>query len=74
MLTKISNSPILLKATLDQARNKAGSGGDAIKLRAIEEAVTLLPGRARVEDVSMSGRLFRLAVGFVCMLTLLKAS
>ena len=56
MLTKISNSPILLKATLDQAKNKAGNGGDAIKLRAIEEAVTLLPERARVEDVSLSGK------------------
>ncbi|EPT02698.1 hypothetical protein FOMPIDRAFT_1160247 [Fomitopsis schrenkii] len=61
MLTKISNSPILLKATLDQAKNKAGSGGDAIKLRAIEEAVTLLPERARVEDVSLSGKLTALA-------------
>ncbi|KAH9924448.1 P-loop containing nucleoside triphosphate hydrolase protein [Fomitopsis serialis] len=61
MLTKISNSPILLKATLDQAKNKAGNGGDAIKTKAIEEAVTLLPDKARVEDVSLSGKLTALA-------------
>ncbi|KAH9830730.1 SNF2 family N-terminal domain-containing protein [Rhodofomes roseus] len=60
MLTKISNSPILLKATLDQAKNKAGNG-DAIKMKAIEEAVTLLPNKARVEDVSLSGKLTALA-------------
>ncbi|KZT68291.1 hypothetical protein DAEQUDRAFT_692777 [Daedalea quercina L-15889] len=61
MLTKISNSPILLKATLHQAKNKAGDGGDAIKMKAIEEAVTLLPDTARVEDVSLSGKLTALA-------------
>lgn len=57
MLTKISNSPILLKATADQAKFKAQNGGDIVKRNAIEEALTLLPERAQVEDVSLSGQL-----------------
>ncbi|KAI0750810.1 P-loop containing nucleoside triphosphate hydrolase protein [Daedaleopsis nitida] len=61
MLTKISNSPILLKATADQARLKAQQGGDTVKRNAIEEALTLLPERAQVEDVSLSGKLSALA-------------
>lgn len=56
MLTKISNSPILLKATADQARQKAQQGGDVVKRNAIEEALQLVPDRAQVEDVSLSGR------------------
>ena len=56
MLTKISNSPILLKATADQAKLKAQQGGDSVKRNAIEEALTLLPERAQVEDVSLSGQ------------------
>lgn len=55
MLTKISNSPILLKATADKAKLKAQQGGDIVKRNAIEEALTLLPERAQVEDVSLSG-------------------
>ncbi|KAI0638193.1 P-loop containing nucleoside triphosphate hydrolase protein [Trametes polyzona] len=61
MLTKISNSPILLKATADQARLKAQQGGDTVKRNAIEEALKLLPERAQVEDVSLSGKLSALA-------------
>ncbi|RPD67158.1 hypothetical protein L226DRAFT_549783 [Lentinus tigrinus ALCF2SS1-7] len=61
MLTKISNSPILLKATADQAKLKVQQGGDAVKRNAIEEALTLLPERAQVEDVSLSGKLSALA-------------
>ncbi|KAI0375644.1 hypothetical protein BV20DRAFT_959644 [Pilatotrama ljubarskyi] len=61
MLTKISNSPILLKATADQARLKAQQGGDVAKRNAIEEALKLLPERAQVEDVSLSGKLSALA-------------
>ncbi|CCM04370.1 uncharacterized protein FIBRA_06543 [Fibroporia radiculosa] len=61
MLTKISNSPILLKATLDQAKNRADQGGDVIKKNAIEEALKLLPERARVDDVTLSGKLTALA-------------
>ncbi|KAI0771634.1 SNF2 family N-terminal domain-containing protein [Trametes elegans] len=61
MLTKISNSPILLKATADQARLKAQQGGDVIKRNAVEEALQLLPERAQVEDVTLSGKLSALA-------------
>ena len=56
MLTKISNSPILLKATADQARLKAQQGGNIAKWNAIEEALQLLPERAQVGDVSLSGK------------------
>lgn len=55
MLTKISNSPILLKATVDQAKSKGNQAGNMIKRNAIEEALKLLPERAQVEDVSLSG-------------------
>ncbi|KAI9001004.1 SNF2 family N-terminal domain-containing protein [Trametes punicea] len=61
MLTKISNSPILLKATADQARLKAQEGSDVVKRNAIEEALKLLPERTQVEDVSLSGKLIALA-------------
>ncbi|PIL37156.1 hypothetical protein GSI_00848 [Ganoderma sinense ZZ0214-1] len=61
MLTKISNSPILLKATADQAKLKVQQGGNAVKQNAIEEALQLLPERAQVEDVSLSGKLSALA-------------
>lgn len=54
LLTKISNSPILLKATVDQARSK-GNSGDMIKKVALEDAVRFIPERAQVEDVSLSG-------------------
>lgn len=55
LLTKISSSPILLKATVDQARSKGGTG-DVIKKNAIEDALKLLPEKAQVEDVSLSGK------------------
>ena len=58
MLTKISNSPILLKATADQARQRALQSGDTVKRNAIEEALQLLPEGAQVEDVSLSGEHF----------------
>src|SRR6202042_3772337 len=53
-LTKISNSPILLKATADKA--KANSGSDAIKRAGMDEALKLLPPKAQIEDFSLSGR------------------
>ncbi|EIW61952.1 uncharacterized protein TRAVEDRAFT_57102 [Trametes versicolor FP-101664 SS1] len=61
MLTKISNSPILLKATADQARLKAQQGGDVVKRNAIEDALKLLPSGAQIEDVALSGKLSALA-------------
>ena len=53
LLTKISNSPILLKATADQAKNHGEDGG--VKAQAIQDAVKLLPDRAQIDDVSLSG-------------------
>jgi len=52
MLTKVSNSPVLLKAQLDKARMSKGEH----KIRpGIKEAVELLPERAQIEDFSFSG-------------------
>ncbi|KII92162.1 hypothetical protein PLICRDRAFT_50591 [Plicaturopsis crispa FD-325 SS-3] len=56
MLTKISNSPILLKATADKAK-----GGGGIKRAGVEEALKLLPSNATIEDFSLSGKLFALS-------------
>lgn len=56
MLTKISNSPILLKATADKAKAKC-SQGDIIKRNVVAEALDLLPAGVQVEDVSLSGKL-----------------
>jgi DNA repair and recombination protein RAD54B len=52
MLTKISNSPILLKATADKAKS---NGGQSMHRASVEEALSLLPERAQVEDVTLSG-------------------
>lgn len=52
MLTKVSNSPVLLKAQLDKARMSKGEH----RIRpGITEAVKLLPERAQIEDFSLSG-------------------
>jgi DNA repair and recombination protein RAD54B len=56
ILTKISNSPILLKAVADKAKAKVSQGEDnKERTTVVEEAVKLLPERAQVEDVSLSG-------------------
>lgn len=52
-LTKVSNSPILLKAQLEKARMSKGEH----KIRpGLTEAVKLLPERAQIEDFSLSGK------------------
>ena len=53
-LTKLCNSPILLKAQVDKVLKQ--SEDNAARTTAISEAVKLLPDRAQVEDVSLSGR------------------
>jgi hypothetical protein len=53
MLTKVSNSPVLLKAQLDKA--KTSKRGHEIR-PGIIEAVRLLPERAQIEDFSLSGK------------------
>jgi len=60
ILTKISNSPILLKAVADKAKAKVSKGEDnKERTTVVEEAVKLLPERAQVEDVSLSGEYLR---------------
>ena len=63
-LTKISNSPILLKATADKA--KANTGGDAIKRAGMEDALKLLPQKAQIEDFSLSGTIARYVPPIQC--------
>ncbi|KAG1742218.1 P-loop containing nucleoside triphosphate hydrolase protein [Suillus lakei] len=58
MLTKVSNSPVLLKAQADKAR---ATNTDAIRRPGIDDALSLLPKDARVEDFSMSGKLLALS-------------
>lgn len=55
MLTKVSNSPILLKATVDKAKAKESVTGARTKRAAAEDAVKLLPERAQIEDMGLSG-------------------
>ena len=60
ILTKISNSPILLKAVADKAKAKVSQGEDnRERTTVVEEAVKLLPERAQVEDLSLSGEYLR---------------
>ncbi|CAK5281379.1 unnamed protein product [Mycena citricolor] len=61
MLTKISSSPILLKATVDK---HAASGSDSrtvVKRAGVQDAVDLLPQNCQIEDTSLSGKLTALA-------------
>lgn len=55
MLTKVSNSPILLKATVDKAKARDSSSIKSIQKAGVHEALRLLPERAQIEDVSLSG-------------------
>lgn len=64
MLTKISNSPILLKAVADKAKAKAKGEGNIAKTSAVEEAVKLLPNGAQVHDVSLSGNFDNTSIYF----------
>ncbi|KAF9529285.1 P-loop containing nucleoside triphosphate hydrolase protein [Crepidotus variabilis] len=57
VLTKISNSPILLKATADSAKGKQ----DTMSRRSVQEALRYLPGGADVADMTLSGKLVLLA-------------
>ncbi len=51
MLTKISSSPILLKATADKAK----MSGTSVASKSLEGALQLLPPNAEIEDLSLSG-------------------
>ena len=69
MLTKISNSPILLKATADKAKEKGDQGKESeiVKRDAVREALALLPSGIQVEDMSLSGKLTALARLMRCL-------
>lgn len=58
VLTKVSNSPVLLKAQADKAR---ATNPDAIRRPGIDDALRLLPKDPRIEDFSMSGKLLALS-------------
>lgn len=55
ILTKISNSPILLKATIDNAKNKKNRAVEPVRRSAVDDALDLLPAKVHVADMSLSG-------------------
>jgi DNA repair and recombination protein RAD54B len=54
-LTKVSNSPILLKATADKAKVGSNDHGNTLQLACLHDALKLLPERVQIDDVSLSG-------------------
>ncbi|KAF8070293.1 P-loop containing nucleoside triphosphate hydrolase protein [Lyophyllum atratum] len=58
MLTKVSNSPILLKATADKAKMNSGH---TLQKAGVDEALCLIPERAQIDDVTLSGKLIALS-------------
>ncbi|KAG6878548.1 hypothetical protein C0993_004447 [Termitomyces sp. T159_Od127] len=52
ILTKVSNSPILLKATADKAK---ADRKDTRQRSDLEEASRLIPEHAQIDDVTLSG-------------------
>ncbi|KAG6899379.1 hypothetical protein C0993_010715 [Termitomyces sp. T159_Od127] len=52
ILTKVSDSPMLLKATADKAK---ADRKDARQRSDLEQASRLMPERAQIDDVSLSG-------------------
>ncbi|KAF9559847.1 hypothetical protein CPC08DRAFT_742940 [Agrocybe pediades] len=61
ILTKISNSPILLKAAADSAKGRKNDNTLTVQNTAVAEALDLLPERAHVADTSLSGKLIFLS-------------
>ncbi|KAF7362053.1 hypothetical protein MVEN_00550700 [Mycena venus] len=61
MLTKVSNSPILLKATVDKVKADGSDVRNAIKRAGVDDALKLLPENAQIEDMSLSGKLTALS-------------
>lgn len=54
LLTKVCNSPILLKKIIE--KGVTDGGGETAKMANVLEAVKLLPSDARLQDPSLSGR------------------
>ncbi|KAL0956101.1 hypothetical protein HGRIS_002269 [Hohenbuehelia grisea] len=61
ILTKISSSPILLKASADKARDKLGANNNSLRKSGALDALKLLPERAEIEDMTLSGKLTALS-------------
>ncbi|KAG6903957.1 hypothetical protein DXG01_013681, partial [Tephrocybe rancida] len=57
VLTKVSNSPILLKATAEKAK----ANPDSVQRSGVDEAASLIPKHAQIDDVTLSGKLCALA-------------
>jgi DNA repair and recombination protein RAD54B len=55
ILTKISNSPILLKAAADNAKGK-NKATASIQRKGVCEALQHLPERTHIADVKLSGK------------------
>ncbi|KAH8119362.1 P-loop containing nucleoside triphosphate hydrolase protein [Phellopilus nigrolimitatus] len=60
LLTKLSNSPILLKAALEKRKSKS-TEDDLDGKEPFEDAMKLLPNTALPEDVNLSGKLCALS-------------
>lgn len=61
MLVKISNSPILLKATIDSSREKIQNSSGGLRADDFRQIIEMLPQRVDVADVSLSGKLIALS-------------
>lgn len=59
LLTKLSTSPMLLKAALEKQASRPPDDGDDVSStrNSVTDALKLLPSTAVVEDVSLSGEL-----------------
>lgn len=55
LLTKISNSPVLLKATADKAKAKPGEGAAVLKRAGVQDALKMIPNGVEVGDMKLSG-------------------
>ncbi|KAJ7497126.1 SNF2 family N-terminal domain-containing protein [Mycena latifolia] len=61
ILTKVSNSPILLKATADKEKAAGVDVRNTVKRAGVDDALRLLPENAQIEDMSLSGKLTALS-------------
>jgi DNA repair and recombination protein RAD54B len=55
ILTKISNSPILLKATVDNAKGKE-TETSSVRKKGVRDALEHLPERTHIADMTLSGK------------------
>ncbi|KAK0495192.1 P-loop containing nucleoside triphosphate hydrolase protein [Armillaria luteobubalina] len=60
LLTKVSNSPILLKATADK-EGASSEQDNTVRKRSVREALGCIPETARIDDMSLSGKLSALS-------------